>query len=98
MLPLSAIVTRELCLAWRRPGDALAGVAFFVLVGSLFPLGVGPDAALLATLGPGVLWVAALLAVLLSLHRLFQRDLDDGVLEQLILAPCLLYTSDAADE
>lgn len=93
---LAAIVARELRVAWRRPGDALGGLAFFVLVGTLFPLGVGPDPALLATLGPGVVWVAALLAVLLSLHRLFQRDLDEGVLEQLVLAPSPLALTVAA--
>lgn len=84
---LTAVFTRELLLAARRPSDALYGLMFFVLVGSLFPLAVGPDAALLRAIGPGVLWVAALLAVLVSLHRLFEPDLADGSLEQLLLAP-----------
>ncbi|MGO4392176.1 heme exporter protein CcmB [Variovorax sp. M-6] len=67
--------------------DALSALLFFVVVGSVFPLAVGPDAALLAAIGPGVVWVAALLAVMISLHRLFLADLEDGSLEQLLLSP-----------
>ena len=74
----SLLIGRELRLAARRPMDALSGLVFFVLVGSLFPLAVGPDAPLLVAIGPGVVWVAALLAVVISLHRLFEPDLDDG--------------------
>ena len=83
----SLLIGRELRLAARRPIDALSGLVFFVLVGSLFPLAVGPDAPLLAVIGPGVVWVAALLAVVISLHRLFEPDLDDGALEQWLLSP-----------
>ncbi len=64
-----------------------AGWCSSSLVGSLFPLAVGPDAELLLAIGPGVVWVAALLAVMISLHRLFQPDLDDGALEQMVLSP-----------
>jgi heme exporter protein B len=81
------IIGREVRLASRRPMDALSALFFFVAVGSVFPLAVGPDPVLLATIGPGVVWVAALLAVLISLHRLFLADFDDGSLEQLLLAP-----------
>lgn len=84
---LIPVFHRELLLALRRPADALSGLLFFVLVGSLFPLAIGPDAALLRVIGPGVVWVAALLAVLISLHRLFEPDLADGSLEQWLLAP-----------
>lgn len=84
---LSAMFARELQIALRRPADALGGLLFFVLVGGLFPLAVGPDAAVLRAIGPGVVWVAALLAVLISMHRLFEPDLADGSLEQWRLAP-----------
>ena len=84
---LSAVFAREARLALRRPVDGLGGLAFFVLVGGLFPLAIGPDAALLRAIAPGVIWVAALLAVLISLHRLFEPELADGSLEQWLLAP-----------
>jgi heme exporter protein B len=84
---LSAVFARELRIALRRPADALGGLLFFVLVGGLFPLAVGPDAPLLRAIAPGVVWVAALLAVLISLHRLFEPELADGSLEQWLLAP-----------
>ena len=87
---LIPVFTRELLLAVRRPADALSGLLFFILVGSLFPLAIGPDAALLRLIGPGVIWVAALLAVLISLHRLFEHDHADGSLEQWLLAPRML--------
>ena len=67
--------------------DALGALLFFVVVGTLFALAVGPDPALLRAIGPGVVWVAALLALLVSLHRLFLPELEDGVLEQLLLSP-----------
>lgn len=81
------LIGREVRLASRRPMDALSALFFFIVVGSVFPLGIGPDAALLAAIGPGVVWVAALLAVMISLHRLFLPDLEDGALEQMLLAP-----------
>lgn len=84
---LRCVVTRDLTLAMRRRADVLTTLIFFVIVVSLFPFGVGPDAALLKVLGPGVIWVAALLASMLSLGRLFAGDYSDGVLEQLLLTP-----------
>lgn len=84
---LAAVFWRELRLAARRPADALGGLLFFVLVGSLFPLALGPDANLLQQIAPGVVWVAALLAVLLGQHRLFEGDWADGSLEQWLLVP-----------
>lgn len=74
-------------VAWRRATDVLTPLVFFAIVASLFPLGVGPEPNLLQTLAPGVLWVAALLANMLALHRLFAADFADGSLEQLLLAP-----------
>lgn len=87
---LIPVFKRELLLALRHPVDALSGLIFFIVVGSLFPLAIGPDASLLRTIGPGVAWVAALLSILISLHRLFERDLSDGSLEQWLLAPRVL--------
>ncbi len=80
------VVMRDLRLALRRRADTLAALVFFVMVVSLFPLGVGPDAQLLRSMGPGVVWVAALLASMLSLARLFSDDHVDGTLEQLLLS------------
>ncbi|MFO8151663.1 heme exporter protein CcmB [Thioalkalivibrio sp.] len=85
--PLLALLRRDLTLALRRPQDALTVVGFFVVVVALFPLGIGPDPEFLRSLAPGVLWVAALLAVMLSLERLFSDDFRDGTLEQLLLVP-----------
>ena len=82
-----AVVVRDLRLALRRRADIVSALFFFVIVVSLFPLGVGPEPALLRQLAPGVLWVAALLATMLSLPRLFADDHRDGTLEQLALAP-----------
>ena len=82
-----ATIHRDLRLALRRRADMVAALFFFIIVVSLFPLGVGPEPELLRTLAPGVLWVAALLATLLSLPRLFADDYRDGTLEQLALAP-----------
>ncbi|MEX2125800.1 MAG: heme exporter protein CcmB [Woeseia sp.] len=84
---LIAVIRRDLQLAWRRPGDVLNPLFFFAIVSTLFPLAIGPDAAQLALNGPGVLWVAALLAALLSLNSLFLNDYEDGTLEQLLLSP-----------
>ncbi|MGZ5233089.1 MAG: heme exporter protein CcmB, partial [Burkholderiales bacterium] len=79
-------VYRDLLLALRRPADVLTAVAFFVIVVSLFPLSVGPEPALLRTIAPGVIWVAALLASMLGLPRLFAADHADGTLEQMLLS------------
>src|SRR4026208_1866730 len=79
-------IYRDLLLAMRRPADVLTAVAFFVVVVSLFPLSVGPEPALLRTIAPGVIWVAALLASMLGLPRLFAADHADGTLEQMLLS------------
>ena len=84
---LHAIVARDLRLALRRRADIVSALFFFIIVVSLFPLGVGPEPELLRKLAPGVLWVAALLSTMLSLPRLFADDYRDGTLEQLALAP-----------
>ena len=84
---IHAILHRDLQLALRRRADCISVLVFFVIVVSLFPLGIGPEPALLRTLAPGVLWVAALLATLLSLPRLFADDYHDGTLEQMVLIP-----------
>lgn len=85
------IVVRDLTLEWRRRTDILSTLFFFVIVVSLFPLGIGPELALLRTIAPGVVWVAALLAWMLALGRLFTNDFHDGTLEQLLLTPQPLY-------
>src|SRR2546425_9210463 len=85
------IVWRDVTLAWKRRTDALSTLFFFVVVGSLFPLGIGPETQLLRSIAPGVVWVAALLASMHSLSRLFASDYGDGTLEQLLLTPQPLY-------
>jgi heme exporter protein B len=85
------LVWRDLILAWRRRSDVLATLFFFVIVVSLFPLGIGPEREMLKTIAPGVVWVAALLASMLSLGRLFGNDYQDGTLEQLLLTPQSTY-------
>lgn len=85
------VVWRDLLLAWRRRSDVLATLFFFIIVVSLFPLGVGPEQQLLRTIAPGVVWVAALLASMLALGRTFGNDYQDGTLEQLMLTPQPLY-------
>lgn len=85
------MVRRDLTLAWRRRADVLSTLFFFVIVVSLFPLGVGPETQLLRSMAPGVVWVAALLASMLSLGRLFANDYQDGTLEQMLLTPQPLY-------
>lgn len=84
---LWATLRRDLLVTARHRADAVTGLVFFVVVASLFPLGVGSDSRLLREIGPGVVWVAALLASLLSLPRLFVADHGDGTLEQLLLRP-----------
>jgi heme exporter protein B len=85
------IVVRDLTLAWRRRADVLSTLFFFVIVVSLFPLGIGPETQLLKAIAPGVVWVAALLASMLSLGRVFENDYHDGTLEQMLLTPQPLY-------
>ena len=84
---LRCVFARDLRIALRRKSDTLAALVFFVLVVSLFPLAIGPEPAMLRTIGPGVVWVAALLACTLPLSRLFADDHADGTLEQLLIAP-----------
>jgi heme exporter protein B len=87
MIPiLLAVIRRDLLLAWRRRADVATAVLFFVIVVSLFPLGVGPEPDLLRAIAPGVIWVAALLASMLSLARLYESDHADGTLDQMLLA------------
>lgn len=81
------ILRRDLTLALRQGGESFLAVMFFVLAVILFPLGIGPEANILARVSAGLLWVMALLAALLSLDRLFQTDYEDGSLDQMILAP-----------
>ena len=81
------VIRRDLLLALRRRADVLTTLIFFVMVVSLFPLGVGPEMDMLRKMAAGVLWVAALLSSMLSLGRLFSADYLDGTLEQMMLAP-----------
>lgn len=81
------VVRRDVLLAMRRRADVFTTLIFFVMVVSLFPLGVGSEMDLLRKMAPGVLWVAALLASMLSMGRLFAADYADGTLEQMLLAP-----------
>jgi heme exporter protein B len=84
---LFTVIRRDVLLAARRRGDWLTAQFFFVMVVSMFPLGIGPEPGMLRSIGPGVVWVAALLASMLALERLFQADYEDGGLELLALAP-----------
>jgi heme exporter protein B len=84
---LLLVIRRDLVLAMRRRADVLTTLIFFVMVVSLFPMGVGPEIDMLRKMAAGVLWVAALLASMLSLGRLFSADYLDGTLEQMMLAP-----------
>lgn len=81
------MIQRELTLAMRRPQEVLTALFFFVIVVSLFPLGVSPEMEVLRGIAPGVVWVSALLATMLSLGRLFSADYQDGTLEQMLIAP-----------
>ena len=81
------IVHRDLLLFVRQPSEILNPLVFFLLVIALFPLGISPEATLLSKIAAGIIWVAAMLATLLSLELLFKLDHDDGSLEQLLLAP-----------
>ena len=82
---IRCIVYRDLLLALRRRSDVATALLFFVIVASLFPLGIGAEPNLLRAIAPGVIWVAALLSTMLSLGRLFAADHADGTLEQLVL-------------
>jgi heme exporter protein B len=82
-----ALIGREVRLAWRQGNSSAMAVTFFLVAVTLFPLGIGPELNILARISAGVLWVAALLAALLTLDRLFQQDFEDGSLDLLALAP-----------
>ena len=82
----SLLLKRDLVLAYRRRSELVNPMLFFVLVTAMFPLGIGNDAKLIEAVGPGVIWVAALLASLLSLDSMFRSDFDDGSLEQFMLS------------
>ncbi|SMY31883.1 heme exporter protein CcmB [Photobacterium andalusiense] len=84
---LVQIIRRELLIAYRRQADIFNPLWFFIIVITLFPLGIGPEPNLLARIAPGIIWVAALLAALLSMERLFRDDYLDGSLEQMLLMP-----------
>lgn len=84
---LLGMLKRDLLLVLKRPGDVLNPLFFFAMVCTLFPLAIGPSVSELEFAGPGVLWVAALLATLLSLNSLFLGDFEDGSLEQMLLSP-----------
>lgn len=82
-----ALVARDIRIALRQLSDTMMVIVFFVIAAALFPFGVGPEPNLLARMAPGILWVTALLAAMLSFDRLFQTDYEDGTLELLIIAP-----------
>jgi heme exporter protein B len=87
MNAMLTVIRRDLLIALRNKTEVLTALFFFVIVTSLFPLGIGPEPALLRKIAPGVLWVAALLATMLGLHRMFAADHADGTLEQMALSP-----------
>src|SRR3989304_4345412 len=84
---LRTVIHRDLLLALRRRADVATVLLFFVIVVSLFPLGIGPGPTLLRAIAPGVIWVAALLSCMLALARLFAADFADGTLEQMLVSP-----------
>ena len=83
---LAAILQRDIRLALRQGGGAALGLVFFLLIVTMTPLAIGPDPALLARIGPAMLWLAAVLSILLGLDRLFLADLEDGALQQMRLS------------
>ncbi|MFM8442250.1 MAG: heme exporter protein CcmB [Methylococcus sp.] len=82
-----SLVERDLLLAYRHRGELINPLLFFMIVVTLFPLGVSPEESLLRTLAPGVIWIAALLSAMFSLESMFRSDFDDGALEQMALSP-----------
>jgi heme exporter protein B len=82
-----SVVRRDLLLAFRHRSQIAHPILFFALVASLFPLGISPETRILSTLAPGIIWVTALLASLLSLDQIFRSDFEDGALEQLLISP-----------
>ncbi len=87
IIAFKSTIHRELILVFRRGSDLCLTVIFFLLVAILFPLALGPDQRLLAQIGPGVIWVSALLSSMLTIDRLFNADFEDGSLEQLAISP-----------
>ncbi len=87
MNAMLAVMRRDLLMVMRRKSEVLTALFFFVIVSSLFPLGIGPEPALLRKIAPGVLWVGALLATMLGLQRMFAADHADGTLEQMAISP-----------
>ena len=87
MTAMLAIMRRDLLMVMRRKSEVLTALFFFVIVSSLFPLGIGPEPVLLRKIAPGVLWVGALLATMLGLQRMFAADHADGTLEQMAISP-----------
>lgn len=83
----AALLRRDLLLAFRHRGELVNPLLFFMIVVTLFPLGVSPEETLLRKIAPGVIWIAALLAALFSLENMFRSDFDDGALEQIALSP-----------
>ena len=96
MTPLAAILVRDMRLSVRLGGGALIGVLFFLLVVTLMPFAIGPDLALLARIGPAILWLGALLASLLALDRLITTDYEDGSLDLILMARAPLELALAA--
>ncbi len=88
---LWAIFRRDVVLAFRQRTDMVNPLFFFIMVITLFPLGVGPEPQILGRIAPGILWIAALLSTLLSVDSLFRQDFDDGSLEILLLSPQPLF-------
>lgn len=87
MSAILAVLQRDLLVVVRRKSEVLTALFFFVIVSSLFPLGIGPEPGLLRKIAPGVLWVGALLATMLALQRMFAADHADGTLEQMAISP-----------
>jgi len=81
------LMKRDLLLAFRHRSELLNPIFFFMMIVSLFPLGVSPDDGMLSAMAPGVIWIAALLSALFSLETMFRSDYDDGALEQMLLSP-----------
>src|SRR5690348_4246432 len=88
---MARLIRRDLAIALRRRAELANPLLFFLMVCTLFPLGIGPEPARLAVLAPGVLWVVALLACLLASDGLFRADFDDGSLEQMLVSPASMY-------
>lgn len=83
----TTVLMRDIKIAIRHSGDIFNPLLFFILIVTLFPLGIGPEPKVLTRIAPGIIWVAALLASMLSLERLFKADYNDGSLEQMLLSP-----------